>query len=114
MSAGGAHRVVDHRSFAGGEAQLQTHGLDRQQQIGENDGRVYVQNLDRLKRHLGGQVGPLADLQDASFGPDVPVLLHIPAGLPHEPTGRTSVGRRRQASRKRLFIGATRMYSTYS
>ena len=62
------HRIVDHRPFARGEAQLQAHRLHRQQQIGENDGRVDVQNFHRLQRHLGRQIGALADFQD-------PVLL---------------------------------------
>ena len=85
------YRIIDARSFAGGKAQLQTHGFDGQQQVGENDGGIYVQNFDRLQRDSGGQIGALADFQDAVPGADFPVLTQIAARLAHEPYG-TNVG----------------------
>jgi hypothetical protein len=59
-------RVVDPRPLARGEAQLEAHRLDRQQQIGENDGRVHIQNLDRLQRNGRGQIRPFANFQNAN------------------------------------------------
>ena len=90
--ARGAHRIVDHRAFAGGEAQLQAHRLDRQQQIGENDGGVDVQNLHGLQRDLRRQIGPFADFQNPVLGADIAVLLHVAPGLAHEPD-RPDIGR---------------------
>ncbi len=72
-------------SLARSEAQLEAHGLNRQKQIGENDGGVDVQNLHRLQRDLRGQIRAFAQFQDSVLGADVPVLLHIAAGLTHEP-----------------------------
>ena len=81
----GAHRVADDGAFAGGVAQFQSHRLNRQQQVGKNDGRVDVQNLDRLQRDRSRQVGPLADLENAVLRADFAVLAQIAACLPHEP-----------------------------
>jgi hypothetical protein len=74
------------------ELELEAHGLYRQQQVGEDDGSVDIQDLDGLQRDLRGQVGALADIQDASLGADVAVLFHVTAGLPHKPD-RPNVGR---------------------
>ena len=41
--------IVDMRPFAGKELQLQSHRLDRQQQVGKNDGRVNVKHFNRLQ-----------------------------------------------------------------
>jgi hypothetical protein len=71
--------------LAGDIAQLEAHGLDRQQQIGEDDGGVDVQQFDRLESDGGRQVGPFTHFEDAIPLADVPVLLEIAAGLPHEP-----------------------------
>ena len=80
------------RPFAGDEAQLQAHRLDRQQQVGEDDGGIDVEDLDRLQRDRRGQIRPLAHLEDAVLGADLAVLLQVPAGLPHEPH-RPHIGR---------------------
>ena len=88
---GGADGIIDVRAFAGQELQLQAHGLDRQQQVGENDGRVDIQKFHRLQGDLSSQVGPFADLQDTGLGADIPVLLHVASGLPHEPD-RPNIG----------------------
>jgi len=81
-------------------------GSTGQQQVGENDGRIHIQDFYRLKRYLSCQIGAFADFQNSVVLADVPVLLQIASSLSMNHTGRTSVGRRRQASRKRLVIGA--------
>ena len=86
------HRIIDARPFAGGEAQLEAHRFDGQQQVGEDDGGIHVQNLDRLQRDGSGQVRALADFEDAVAGADLPVLAQIAARLAHEPY-RANVGR---------------------
>ena len=39
--------LLQHRPLAGGELQLDPHRLEDQQQIGEEDGRIDPQPLDR-------------------------------------------------------------------
>ncbi len=82
---GGAHGIADHRTFALLVAQLQAHRLHRQQQVREDDGRIHVQDFHRLQRDRRRQVGPLADFEDPVLLADLAVLLHVAAGLPHEP-----------------------------
>ena len=40
-------------------------GLEREQQVGEQDGRVDLDRLDRLEGHLRRQIGGPAQLQHA-------------------------------------------------
>ncbi len=89
---GGPHWIVDIRPFAGDEFELEAHGLDRKQQVGENNRGIDIQDLDGLQGHLRGEIGPFADLQDARLGADLPVLFHVAASLPHKPD-RPYIGR---------------------
>ena len=77
--------IIDHAALAGDKLQLQPHRLDGKQQVGENDRRIHIQNLDGLKRHGRSQIRPLADLKDSVARTDIPVRLQVAAGLPHEP-----------------------------
>ena len=79
------------RTFLLRIAELQAHRLDGQQQIGENDGRVHIEGFDRLQGNGGGQIRALADLKHRVFRANIPVGLHIAAGLPHKPD-RPDVG----------------------
>ena len=88
----GPHGIVDHRPFARDEAQFQSHRLHGKQQIGEDDGGIHVQDFHRLQGYLSRQIGALADFQEPMMLPDLPVLLQIASGLPHEPH-RPNVGR---------------------
>ena len=56
-------RPLDLRPFALDEIEGQSHRLERQQQIGEQDGRVDVDAADRLQRDFGGEVGLAADVE---------------------------------------------------
>ncbi len=88
---GRTHGVADHRAFAFLIAQLEAHGLHRQQQVGEDDGGIHVEHFDRLQRDGRGQIGALADFENAVALADLAVFLHVAAGLPHEPN-RAHVG----------------------
>ncbi len=81
------HGIVDDRPDAVGEPQLQPHRLDGEQQVGENDGRVHVQDLHRLQGHGSREVRPLAHFQHPVLRTDIAVLFQIPPGLTHEPDG---------------------------
>ena len=59
---GGAHRVVDHRSFPGQELEIETHAFQRQEKVGEDDGGIDIKLLRGGDRHLGGELRVLANL----------------------------------------------------
>ena len=48
----------------------------------------HVQHFDGLQRDGRRKFRPFADVQDAVLRTNVPVLLHVPAGLAHEPHRR--------------------------
>src|SRR5262249_29197615 len=73
-------------------AQLQPHGLDREEQFGEDDGGIHIENLYRLQSDRRSEVGTLADLKNAVARANLAVLAEISSGLPHEPHG-TRIGR---------------------
>ena len=73
------------RPFARYELEFQAHRLHRQQQVGEDDGCVYVEDLYRLEGHGGGQIGPFTYIENARLRPNLAVLFQVPSRLPHEP-----------------------------
>ena len=82
---GGAEGLLDHRPFSGGEMEGQAHDLQRQQQVGEDDGGVNLQELGGGDGHFGGEFRLLADFDQRMVLADVAVFLHVAAGLAHEP-----------------------------
>ncbi len=77
------------RPLAFDEAQIRAEGLGHQQDVGEEDRRVEVVAADRLQRHLGGEIGGVAEIEEAaSRCPDLAILRQIPAGLAHHPDRR--------------------------
>ena len=61
------------------------HGLQQEQDVGEQDGGVHLEALHRSDRHLRHQVRGLAQFQEADPGPQVAVMVHVAPRLPHEP-----------------------------
>ena len=82
------HRIVDHRSLAGREFEVEPHRFEDRQQVAEDDGCIDAEPLDRGDHHLGGEAGCLAEFQEAHVLADGPVLRQIPACLPHQPDRR--------------------------
>jgi hypothetical protein len=70
------------------DLELQPRADERRGQIGEQDGGVDRIVLERKRRHLGGGLGVVNDLQEAPPSPDLPVARQRAPGLPHEPHGR--------------------------
>ncbi len=89
----GAHRLFDDRPFARRKVEGQAHDFQGQQQVGEDDGRVDVQVLRRGDGDFGGEFRLLADLDQRIVLAHVAVLLHVAAGLAHEPD-RSGVNRK--------------------
>ena len=77
-----AHRLGDVR------AQPQPQGLEGKQDVGEQDRGVHAEALDRLERHLGGQLGGVAEIEDGVLLAQLAVLRHVASRLPHEPHRR--------------------------
>src|SRR5208283_5716257 len=73
--------------FAGGEMEWQSHDLKRQQQVGEDDCRVNLEELGGGDGDLGCDFGLFADFDKGVVLADVAVFLHVAAGLTHEPNG---------------------------
>jgi len=63
-----AHRIRDHRSLTRDERELGAHGLERHEQIGEYDGRVYAELLGGLDRHGAREIGRLTELEQGDPG----------------------------------------------
>ena len=84
---GAAHRVVDDRPALGGEVKADAHAFERQQDIGEHDGRVELETPQRLQRDLGGHLGPTAHLDERELLADGAVLGQVAPRLAHDPYG---------------------------
>ena len=68
-------------------------GVRHHQNIREQNGGIEAVPADRLQRHLGSQLGIIAEVEKRACLPaDCSVLGKIPSGLPHEPHGRHSGG----------------------
>ena len=57
------NRILDRRSLAVDEVEVDAHGLERQQQIGEENGGVHVDSADRLERDFRGEIGRAAQVE---------------------------------------------------
>ena len=83
-----ANRLLDHGTFARGKMKRKAHDFERQQQVGENDGRIDAQDFGSGDGDLGGERWSLADLEKRVLLADRAILGHVASGLPHEPDGR--------------------------
>ena len=87
-----ADRLVDDRAFALDEIERDAERLERQEQIREEDGGVDLDAVDRLQRHLGGQLRLAADVEQGVPLADRAVLGHVASRLAHEPDRRAVDG----------------------
>ena len=89
---GGADGMMNDGTLAGLELERQAHGLERQQQVGKDDGGVHAQLFRGGDGDLGGDVGLLADFHQRVVLAHVAVLLHVAASLAQKPDGRAVDG----------------------
>jgi hypothetical protein len=79
-------RVVDHRAVALHKFQLKAHALQQGQDVGEDDGGIEGEGVDRLQGDLGGDRRVLDHAQHAGEAfLHRAVFRHVAAGLAHEP-----------------------------
>ncbi len=86
-----AYRAVEDRAVAGGEAQPGAHGVERQQDVGEDDRGVDAEAPHRLQGDLGGELGRAAEGEEVHPLAQGAVLGEVAARLPHQPN-RTPLG----------------------
>src|SRR5208282_326518 len=72
-------------SLAGGEVKGQPHDFEREKKIGEDDGRINLEDLGSFNSHLGRDLRLLADLDQRVLFADGAVLGHVASSLTHEP-----------------------------
>ena len=82
---GAAHRALDHRPVVSVEMKADAHALERQQDVGEDDGAVEIEAGKRLERDLDRHLGPAAELDEAQLLAQGTVFGQVASGLAHEP-----------------------------
>ena len=71
---GGAHRMLQHRATAGDDVDGDTGGLERDDDVGEEDRGVGVMAADRLQGDLGEEIGAEAGVEHLHPGAQFAVL----------------------------------------
>ncbi len=83
----GADRLGDDRPDAGDDVEVDADGLERHDDVGEEDRRVDAEAADRLQGDLDDHLRPGARLEHRGALAVAAVLRQGPAGLAHEPHG---------------------------
>ncbi len=87
---GSPHCLAEFRAFAGLEVKAQPHGIRDGQDVGEQDGGIQREALQRLQRHLAGTRGVHAQVHEATgLTADFAIFRQIAASLAHHPDGST-------------------------
>jgi hypothetical protein len=74
---------------AGRKGELRSHRHQRGEDVGEDDRGIEVEPVNRLQRHLDGDLGCAAHRQEvAGTTTDLTVLRQVPARLAHDPDRR--------------------------
>lgn len=81
----GAHRVRHHRADSRHDVQVDARGLERNDDVGEQDCRVHVVAADRLHGDLTHQLRIETGFQHADPDTEFTVFRKGPTGLSHEP-----------------------------
>jgi len=83
----GADGLVDDRAFSVDELEVEAHGGEGEEEVGEDDGGVDTEALGGGDGDFGGDFGGAADFEEGVMLADGHVLGHIAAGLAEEPDG---------------------------
>ena len=97
----GAHGALELRALALGEVEAQPHRVGDGEDVGEEDGRVEREALQRLQRHLAGELGVLREGEEAAGLPARGVVLReVAPGLAHDPDRRVVGGLAQQGAQE--------------
>ena len=80
-----SNRIVDPGALSRDEVETDAEGVERHEQIGEQDRRIDAQAPNRLKRDLRRELGRSADVEERVPLADFLVLRHVATRLAHEP-----------------------------
>ena len=80
--------IGDRRPLALDEVELEAHRREGEQQVGKEDRRVEIDDVERLQRHDHRQLRLPAELEQGVLLPERAVLRKVAAGLTHEPDRR--------------------------
>ncbi len=83
--SGVANGIVHCRAFAVDELEIKSHGREGKQQIGKDDGGVYVQLFCGRDGDLGCELRGPADFQQRVMAADRLILGHVAASLAQKP-----------------------------
>ncbi len=78
---------MDDGAFAGEELEVDPHGCEREEEVGEDDGGVDTETLGSGDGDLCGDFGGAADVEQRMVLADGHVLRHVAAGLAQKPDG---------------------------
>jgi hypothetical protein len=68
--------------------QAEAHGVRDREDVGEQDGRIEREAIERLQGHLARELGCLAQREKvAGARPGAVVFRQVPPGLTHQPDG---------------------------
>ena len=85
-----ADRIVDLGALAFDDVEINPHAGQRREDVGEQNHAVGLEGVVGLHRDLVGEIWVLrAFAEGGVFIPQIPVDLHVPAGLTHHPDRRT-------------------------
>ena len=83
----GADGMMDDGTFACLELERQSHGLQREQEVGKDDGGIHAQLFSGGDGDLSRDFRLLADFDEGVVLANVAVFLHVAAGLAEKPHG---------------------------
>ncbi len=100
-----AYRVCELRALALGKAQAQAHRVGDGEDVGEQDGRVQLEPLQRLQRHFAGEFRILRQRHEAAgAGAGGAVFGQVAAGLAHDPDRRGVGGLTAQGAQEAVVL----------
>ena len=96
---------MDLGAFVGDELEVEAHGGEGQQQVGEDDGGVDAEALGGGDSDFGGDLGGAADVEQGVVLADGHVLRHVAAGLAEEPDGGAVDGEAEAGTNETAAVG---------
>ncbi len=96
---------MDLGAFVGDELEVEAHGGERQQQVGEDDGGIDAQALGGGDGDLRGDLRRAADVEQGVVAADGHVLRHVAAGLAEKPDGSAIDGETEAGTNETAAVG---------